>query len=142
MKFFKPQVEIARELQFDAPPLYFAHVVTFCPRTRFRADGFEIDDTQLQEKGIYNITVKLLEDATLPEMEFITPVVHTLALGAIEFPEQEGVIRVTVQGAVVDPGTQLRNTNPTTTTKTGGSTSQNTVEASPRVRPIDDESLS
>ncbi len=138
MRFFKPQVQIAKEPQFDAPPHYFAHVVTFCPNTRFRAGNVEISEAELQSKGIYHVTVKLVEDRDLPDMEFITPVVHTLALGEIPFPNGDGWIRVTVESDSGGTAGNARDTNPTPTTKTGGSTSQNTAEATPRMRPIDE----
>lgn len=34
--------------------------------------------------------IKLLEDAALPDLDALTPVVHTLTLGSIAFPEGEG----------------------------------------------------
>lgn len=142
MKFFKPQIQLARERQLDAPSLYYVHVVTFCPRTSFRADGHTIDDEDLHS-GLYRVTVNLLEDTTLPDMEYITPVVHTIDLGEIEFPDGEGWIEVGVAGVDVEEEERsARNNNPTTTTKTGGKGTVSTTEAEDKTRPIMANSLS
>ncbi len=137
MKFFKPQVQLARETIFDEPDAYYLHVVTFCPRTSFRADGYTTDSSELAN-GLYKVVINLQQDPALPDFEYITPVVHTLSLGNIAFPGGEGWIEVQVIGAVIEENARnTRDTNPpTTTTKTGGTGTVSTADADNKSRPI------
>ncbi len=141
MKFFKPVVQLAREHQIDQPDLYFLHVVTFCPRTCYYASNYTVSTTNLAN-GLYEVTVKIMQDLTRPDMEYITPVVHTIDLGPIAFPGGEGWIQVSVEGDV--PNTRngaTRDGNPTTKTKTGGSGTVSTTDADDKSRPILESSL-
>ena len=139
MKFFHPQIQLARESVFDQPDIYFLHVVTFCPRTSFRADGFAFDDSALAD-NLYKVIVKLRQDPALPDYEYITPVVHTLALGSIAFPDGEGDIQVQVQGVALprDSGGS-RDVDPPT--QTGGTGTVGTTTAEDKSRPIDSNAL-
>ena len=142
MKFFHPQVQLAREIVFDEPDAYYLHVVTFCPRSCFRADGHEVDDSELAN-GKYRVRIKIRQDPALPNFEYITPLVHTLELGGIAFPSGEGEIEVTVIGEILE-GTSgaTRSVGPLpTTTKTGGTTTVGTTGSDGKTKPIDAESL-
>lgn len=139
MKFFHPQIQLARESMFDQPDAYFVHVVTFCPRTSFRADGFSTDAGELAN-GLYKVVVKLRQDPALPDFESITPVVHTIALGNIAFPGGEGDVQVQVQGVTIQEGAGgSRDADPPT--QTGGTGTVGTGTAEDRSRPIDSNSL-
>ena len=138
MKFFQPIIQLAREPMLDEPDAYFLHVVTLCPHTSFRANGHEVDSGELSN-GKYIVRVKLLQDPNLPDYPYITPVVHTLALGSIDFPGGEGVVEVTVVGdvlAMASPGT--RDADPP---KTGGTSSTGTTGSDTPTKPIDGNSL-
>lgn len=137
MKFFHPQIQLARETVLDEPDAYFLHVVTFCPRTCFREDGHEIDLSELAQNRCI-VTVKLREDPTLPDFYYITPVVHTFLLSGVVFPAGEGEIKVQVVGAVLEEGSGTRNVTPTTT-KTGGAGTVSTTTADANPRPISPE---
>jgi hypothetical protein len=140
MKFFKPQVQLARQSILDAPDAYFLHIVTFCPRTCFRADGYSVSSANLAQ-GIYNVQINLLQDASLPDFGYITPVVHTLNLGSIAFPGGEGLIEVQVQGVMhSEPGIDRDPTTPPTT-KTGGTGTVSTSDADSNPRPIPNDFL-
>ncbi|MBL7809123.1 MAG: hypothetical protein JNN28_14985 [Saprospiraceae bacterium] len=142
MKFFYPQVQLARETVLDEPDTYYLHVVTFCPRTCFRANGHELDTSEL-DKGKYKVRIKLRQDPTLPDFDYITPVVHTLALGGIAFPGGEGEIEVSVVGDVLaSPASVSRSVDPPpTTTQTGGTTTVGTTGSDGKTKPIDSDSL-
>ncbi|MFN0215054.1 MAG: hypothetical protein ACKVT2_12430 [Saprospiraceae bacterium] len=140
MKFFKPQVQLARQTILDEPDAYYLHVVTFCPRTSFRADGYSVSDADLAE-GIFTVTVKLLQDPELPDFDYITPVVHTLALGGIAFPGGEGWIEVQVMGAVPGGAAAGGRGEPATTTKTGGKGTVSTTDADNKSKPIRNDEL-
>jgi hypothetical protein len=142
MQFFHPTLHLSRETTLDAPDAYYLHVVTFCPRARFRANGHEIVGfhTGNTIEGSYKIKVKLFEDAALPDLDALTPVVHTLALGSIAFPEGEGWFEVQVIGETLDTsggGTLSRSGEP----KTGGTSTVSTVSADNKTRPIEDDKL-
>lgn len=144
MKFFHPQVQLACETHLDEPTAYYLHVVTFCPRTNFRADGFLINDSDLLTEGIYTVEVNLRQDPALPDFDYITPVVHTLALGSIPFPMGEGLIEVQVKGAVFDApasGARANTKPPSTKTKTGGKGAVSTVDADNKSRPMGSDNL-
>lgn len=144
MKFFQPQVQLVRESVFDAPDAFYLHVVTFCPRSCFRADGYTPDASELAN-GLYKVTINLRQDPALPDFAYITPVVHTLALGSLDFPGGEGEIEIQVLGAVMETaatgGTRGDTNPPTTTTKTGGTGTVSTTNADDKSRPIVEDSL-
>ncbi|MBC7777969.1 MAG: hypothetical protein H7246_21220 [Phycisphaerae bacterium] len=135
MKFFKPQAQLARETILDEPDLFYLHVVTFCPRTRFREAGHEIDLSELSQNRC-KVIVKLREDSNLPDFFYITPVVHTFPLTGVVFPAGEGEIEVQVVGAVLETGGSEGRGTPTTKTKTGGSGTVSTTTADSNPRPI------
>ena len=148
MKFFHPQIQLARQTVLDEPDAFYLHIVTFCPRTCFRADGYTTPgfgpNHETQAQGLYKVVINLLQDPALPDFGYITPVVHTIALGSIAFPGGEGEIEVQVQGAVVESGgsgTRGDTNPPTTTTKTGGTGTVGTTGADSTSKPIDPDSL-
>ena len=143
MKFFQPQIQLAREAVLDEPDAYFLHVITFCPRTCFRADGHETDGSELAN-GLYKVILYLCQDPSLPDYNYITPIVHTLALGSIDFPGGEGNIEVQVRGVVLeDDGSGMRGgaKPPATPTNTGGRGTVGTTGADSISKPIDPDSL-
>lgn len=144
MKFFYPQIQLARETHLNDPDSYYLHIVTFCPLTNYRADGYEVDDSDLQTEGVYKVTIKIYQDVNLPDFKYITPLVHTISLGSIAFPGGDGWIEVTVEGAVIEEsssGSARSGENPTTTTKTGGTGAVSTTNADDRPKPIDMDTL-
>jgi Tetratricopeptide repeat len=119
MRFFHPQIQLARESVPNKPDAFYLHVVTYCPRTCFRAFGHFVDDSEL-DKGKYKVKVRLLEDPEMPNLMYITPVAHTIPLGSIDFPGGEGEVDVEVIGQVPDPsGVRTRSGGPAQKTKTG-----------------------
>ncbi len=140
MKFFHPQIQLARETVLDEPDAFYLHIVTFCPRTCFRADGYEVDDSELSG-GKYKVQIKLRQDPALPDFGYITPVVHTIALGSIAFPGGEGEIEVQVQGAVMESGGSGTRGDTNPPTKTGGTGTVGTTGADSTSKPIDPDSL-
>lgn len=141
MNFYNPSIHLSRETILDAPDAYYLHVVTFCPRSRFRANGHEIVGfhTENTVEGSYKIKVKLLEDAALPDLDVLTPVVHTISLGSIAFPGGEGWFEVQVIGETLESTGDIasRSGEP----KTGGTGAVKTTTASDKSRPIDDSHL-
>lgn len=141
MKFYQPQIQLAREQVLNAPDAFYAHIVTFCAKTNFRANGYTVDDRDLQN-GNYKIDIMLLQDSNLPEFDYITPVVHTISLGSIAFPGGEGWITVTVLGDVpADRGNTRDVDPPKSETKTGGSGTVSTTSSDDKSRGFDLNSL-
>ena len=140
MKFFHPVLQLGKE-SGELADKYFLHVVTFCPRSNFQADGFSINNANLAS-GLLKVTVKLKQVAAMPNYEFITPVVHSIDLGAINFPIVDSDIEVTVIGDVLqEPTSNARSTDAPTTTKTGGTGTVSTTKADDIIRPGDDPTL-
>jgi hypothetical protein len=134
MRFFHPQIQLARESVPNKPDAFYLHVVTYCPRTCFRAFGHFVDDSEL-DKGKYKVKVRLLEDPEMPDLMYITPVAHTIPLGSIDFPGGEGEVDVEVIGQVPDPsGVRTRSGGPAQKTKTGGQGTVSTVTADTKTR--------
>ena len=142
MKFFHPQIQLARETVLDQPDAYYLHVVTFCPRTSFRANGYEIDESELP-KCKYIVRVRLLQDNALPDFRYITPVVHTMALGSVAFPGGEGLFEVTVVGDVLGENYSAARSDdpPPNTTKTGGTGTMGSTSADNETKPLLFDSL-
>lgn len=141
MKFFQPQIQLARETAMDTPDAFHLHIVTFCPRTRFRANGHSTNSSELAN-GLYKVSIQLIEDSALPNFNYITPVVHTISLGSIAFPGGEGEIEVTVLGTVTEESSAAtRDGDPVTKTKTGGTGTVSTTTSDDIARPIDPDRL-
>ncbi|MBK9492733.1 MAG: hypothetical protein IPO07_31135 [Haliscomenobacter sp.] len=64
MKFFHPVIQLGKE-SGELADKYFLHVVTFCPRSNFQADGFSIKNEKLAE-GRLKVTVKLKQRLNFP----------------------------------------------------------------------------
>ena len=140
MKFYNPVIQLGKETG-ELADKYFLHVVTFCSRSNFQANGFSISDEKLAD-GLLKVTVKLKQAAQIPNFEFITPVVHSIDLGAVAFPFEDSTVEVTVIGDVLqEPTSNARSTDAPTTTKTGGTGTVSTTTASTRERPGDDPTL-
>lgn len=92
MKIAKPQVH----LRFDNnTETHNIHVVTWMDYTRFKADGYETISTTPVD-GVYTVNLKIVEDSNLPDMQLLTPVVHTLELTGIEFTTSAPFLEVKV----------------------------------------------
>ncbi|WP_421796042.1 hypothetical protein [Haliscomenobacter sp.] len=140
MKFFHPVIQLGKE-SGELADNYFLHVVTFCPRSNFQADGFSVNNEHV-DNGLLKVTVKVKQAAAMPNYEFITPVVHSIDLGAINFPIVDSTIEVTVIGDVLqEPTSNARAADTPTTTKTGGTGTVSTGSATDRERPGDDPTL-
>ena len=90
MQIAKPQVH----LRYDGVnEVYMIHVVTWMDRTKFRADGHETLPSVASD-GVYTITLKIKEDSSVPDMQLLTPVVHTLTLTGVEIGEEDPFISI------------------------------------------------
>lgn len=92
MKLFKPQLQLARESEEQPDGSfryhYYLHVVTFTDRTNFRAEDFVVNMSALETEGIVNIRAYVYPDPEIPDFHYLTPLVHTIDLGA---PVEMGV---------------------------------------------------
>jgi len=72
------------------------HVVTWMDYTKFKSNGNVTLPTSAVD-GVYQIILKVIEDSTVPNMQLLTPVVHTLSLGTgIELNSARPFIEVVV----------------------------------------------
>lgn len=147
MKFFHPQIQVAREIVIDEPDAFFLHVITFCNLTNYCSDGYETPGfgpgNETRAEGLYKVNLKLCQQEALPDFPYITPVVHTIALGSIDFPGGEGEIEVTVLGSVLEGGgTAARSSDPPRSTiKTGGTGTVGTTGADNFSKPVNPNKL-
>lgn len=107
MKLFKPQVQIARRTIVGAPNEYFLHAVTFCNKSNYRAAGFQLDTHLVEDEGILTVSLNIAQDISIPEFNYLTPVVHTIDLGPLAFPDDDGIITVE---SVMRTGTRSADT--------------------------------
>jgi len=93
MKLLKPQVQLVRKTHIDQEDEFSLHVITFLPKTNYKADGYDVAD-QLDSDGILPISLYISKDESIPEFNYLTPVVHTFEIGALPFSDGDGMIRV------------------------------------------------
>ena len=130
MKLYKPQVQIVRRTNIGAPNEYFLHAVTFCDKSNYRAAGFELN-TSLVEEGLLTVGLKIFQDVSIPEFNYLTPVVHTIELGPLAFPDDDGIITAE---AILSNG--IRNINAATETDDKNTSTVSSTEADEAGRPI------
>lgn len=94
MKFFKPQVQLIRRTIMDEAPAYLIHVVTFCDRTNYQADGYEALANNLNAEGEYEVHLNIIQKEDLPDLSYITPVTHSINLGQLPFGSGNGTITI------------------------------------------------
>lgn len=110
MKLFKPQLQLAKEseMQDDGSfrDHYYLHVVTFTDKSNYREADYDINPGQLQSKGIIDIKLYIRQDNDIVDLNYLTPVVHTLDLGTPVEKGEEFMIKVDVVkgGPSRDPG--------------------------------------
>ena len=93
MKLFRPQVNLRRKQNTND---YCIHSITFTDNAQYRATG--INSPQEVEGG-YEIVIKLAQDNTngYPDMEYITPVVHTTEYQSLSLSASNPYLFVTVE---------------------------------------------
>lgn len=96
MKLFKPQVQLVRKKSKKKADKYFLHVITVFNNTSYRAVGHEPFAKKLNKKGAFEVRLLVKQDKNVPRFEYLTPVVHTLELGALPFVDESGKVAVTV----------------------------------------------
>ncbi|MCB9291565.1 MAG: hypothetical protein H6559_00300 [Lewinellaceae bacterium] len=132
MKLYTPQVQLFRETVLDGPDEYYLHAVTFCGQTNLREGGYSLHSEDGNEKNALKIELFIREDPELPRMNSLTPVAHTISLGALPF-EGEGRIEAQV---VLQTAGDTRDVDGKVTPKGANTTS--TTAADEVDRPIDE----
>lgn len=107
MKLFKPQVQLTKITEASVPDDYYIHVVTFTDWTNYREDGYTIGE--MEEDGTLPVTVKAIQDENIIDLNYLTPVVHTIKLGAVEFPTGGGIVKVTFDDGTQSAGNGKKN---------------------------------
>lgn len=138
MDYFLPQIELGREIVLDEPDAFYLHVITVCPRTNFRAGSHQFDNSDLGN-GIFKVTLTLEQDPTMLDLAFDTPVVFTLELGSIPFPDEEGIVSVDViiPDTLTGGAANRTESDPPPPTKTSGSASSSQAKDNPKPIPPD-----
>ncbi|MCB0572548.1 MAG: hypothetical protein KDC66_22425 [Phaeodactylibacter sp.] len=126
MKLYKPQVQLVRRTNVDEPDDYFLHAVTFCGRTSYRADGHNTIPESIDENGVLAVELFLAQDAELPDYDYLTPIVHTIALGRPAAAGEAFVVEV----SLTDGGGNRASTDE------GNTTTVSSMDADEDSRPI------
>lgn len=79
MQLAKPQVHLRKN---QATSTYYIHVITWMDNSRFKANGYDTLSTNSTD-GVFTVNLRIAEDSDLPDMDLLTPVVHTLELTGI-----------------------------------------------------------
>jgi hypothetical protein len=82
-------------LEKEGASTYHIHVITWFDYTKFKADGSDTIPTVATD-GVYTITLFVTEDSTVPNMQLLTPVVHTLTLTGVELTVEDPLIEVQI----------------------------------------------
>lgn len=93
MKLFRPQIQLAKLTDVAGPDIYYLHVITLTDFTNYVPSGHVVGTMDLD--GTLPITVSAVIDESVPALRYITPIVHTIELGPLEFPLEGGLIEVT-----------------------------------------------
>lgn len=125
MKLFKPQLQLAKEseMQDDGSfrDHYYLHVVTFTDKTNYRAEDYQIDDHNLASKGVINVRLYINADMEIADLNYLTPVVHTLDLGTPIEKGAEFIIQVDVfKGLPTRDGSGGGSSSGSSQTSSGG----------------------
>ncbi|MFM9950628.1 MAG: hypothetical protein ACKV1O_22005 [Saprospiraceae bacterium] len=107
MQLFKPHAQLIKITDANNPDQYYLHVITNTDLTNYEGDGFSIGT--LDQNGILPVTVKLTINQSIAGFEYITPVVHTIDLGYIAFPNGTGSVEVTLQNTAGGSGNGKKN---------------------------------
>lgn len=92
MQIAKPQVHLKKN---NSTGDFYIHVVTWFDRTKFKADGIESIATTASG-GVFNVILKVAEDTSVPDMQLLTPVVHTIFLDGVDLDVSNPFIEVSI----------------------------------------------
>lgn len=107
MKLFKPQVQLVKVTDAISPDEYHLHVVTFTDMSNYREDGYWVGT--VDQSGVLVVKVKAILDGSIMDFPYLTPIVHTINLGALAFPGGEGFIEVIFEDSMRGPNTGKKN---------------------------------
>lgn len=92
MQIAKPQVHLKK---VNSNNTYHIHVITWMDQTRFCEDGHE-DLPSVDDEGVFTVTLRIKESSTVPDMNLLTPVIHTLTLTGINLTTEAPFLEVQV----------------------------------------------
>lgn len=82
-------------LEKEGLSTYHIHVITWFDSTKFKADGHDTLPSTAAD-GVFTITLFVSEDSGVPEMQLLTPVVHTLTLTGVTLSSGDPFIEVEI----------------------------------------------
>ena len=90
MQIAKPQVHLR---EGNCTGTYHIHVVTWFDQTRFKSNGVESISTTATN-GVFTIVLKVAEDTSVPDLELLTPVVHTFTVEELELGTEDPLLEI------------------------------------------------
>lgn len=82
-------------LEKEGGSTYHIHVITWFDQTKFKADGYGTLPTTASD-GVFTVTLFVAEDTGVPNMQLLTPVVHTLTLTGVSLDSEDPFLEVEV----------------------------------------------
>ena len=92
MQIAKPQVHLRKN---NSTGDFYIHVVTWFDRTKYISDGVgSISTTPVS--GVFQVVLNVAEDTGVPDMQLLTPVVHTLVLDGVALDGTNPLLEVSI----------------------------------------------
>ena len=92
MQIAKPQVHLRKN---NSTRDFYIHVVTWFDRTKYISDGIGSIATT-PTSGVFQIVLNVAEDTGVPDMQLLTPVVHTLLLDGVTLDGTNPLLEVSI----------------------------------------------
>lgn len=96
MNLYQPQIQLLKRTHMDGPDEYFLHAITNTEQTSSVAMGHAPISNQLNANGALEIHLIYASDMDRVDLNLVTPVVHTLRIGALPSDEDDLPIEVSI----------------------------------------------
>lgn len=96
MPIFNVQSELVKQCVANGGYDYYIHVTTFANRTDYRENGYAEIPTNVDDQGVFHLTLYLYRADDIPDFPYETPVIHTIQLGQIPIDPNTGQINIKV----------------------------------------------
>ena len=86
-------------LEKEGSSTYHVHVITWFDQTKFKAEGHDTIPTTATD-NTFTITLYVTEDINVPNMQLLTPVVHTLTLTGVTLSGTDPFIIIKINNII------------------------------------------
>ncbi len=107
MQITKPQVHLKKD---NSTGTFYIHVVTWFDYTKFKANGYGTIPTGATD-GTFSITLYVIEDSSVANMQLLTPVVHTVTLTGVDLSNDNPFIEINIVNSTDSSQVNKRKTH-------------------------------